>query len=211
MPRSPAFQLPDFLPATLAATLRVVPLNKGEVLFRHGEAVTSLVYVLTGEMKAVRAHIDGAECVMVRSKAGEFFAESALASPAYVCDGVAVCPSRIALLPVDALRQALREDGDFALAFAMALAKQARKQCSRYERVRLKRARDRVLHYLACEGGSSGCVDLASSLAELAGELALEPETLYRTVAELEAEGRVTRDSRKLTLLPAREEIPPQP
>jgi CRP/FNR family transcriptional regulator, dissimilatory nitrate respiration regulator len=210
MPRTPAFQLPDFLPATLASALRVLSLNKGEVLFRQGEAVTSLVYVLTGEMKAVRAHLDGAECVMVRSKAGEFFAESALASPAYVCDGIAVCPSRIALMPVDALRQALREDGEFALAFAMALAKQARKQCSRYERVRLKRARDRVLHYLACEGGSTGCVDLASSLAELAGELALEPETLYRTVAELEAEGRVARDSRKLTLLPAPEEIPPQ-
>jgi CRP/FNR family transcriptional regulator, dissimilatory nitrate respiration regulator len=210
MPRTPAFQLPDFLPATLASALRVLSLNKGEILFRQGEAVTCLVYVLTGEMKAVRAHLDGAECVMVRSKAGEFFAESALASPAYVCDGIAVCPSRIALMPVDALRQALREDGEFALAFAMALAKQARKQCSRYERVRLKRARDRVLHYLACEGGSTGCVDLASSLAELAGELALEPETLYRTVAELEAEGRVARDSRKLTLLPAPEEIPPQ-
>lgn len=210
MPRSPAFQLPDFLPAALAAALRVQSLNKGEILFRQGEAVTCLVYVLTGEMKAVRAHLDGAECVMVRSKAGEFFAESALASSAYVCDGIAVCPSRIALLPIDALRQALREDGEFALAFAMALAKQARKQCSRYERVRLKRARDRVLHYLACEGGSSGCVDLASSLAELAGELALEPETLYRTVAELEAEGRVGRDKNRLTLLPGQEQIPPQ-
>lgn len=120
----------------------MVPLSKGEVLFRNGEAVTSLAYVLTGEMKAVRSHIDGAECVMVRSKPGEFFAESALASPAYVCDGIAVCSSRIALVPVEALRQALRTDGDFALAFALALAKQARKQCSRYERVRLKRARD---------------------------------------------------------------------
>ena len=86
MPRKPAYQLPDFLPASLAAALRIVALNKGEVLFRQGEPVEFLAFVLTGELKAVRAHLDGAECVMVRGKAGEFFAESALAAPTFVCD-----------------------------------------------------------------------------------------------------------------------------
>lgn len=95
MSRKPIYPLPEFLPAPLAAALRIVSLKKGETLFRLGEPVAFLAYVLTGELKAVRAHADGAECVMVRSKAGEFFAESALAAPAFVCDGVAVCASRV--------------------------------------------------------------------------------------------------------------------
>jgi hypothetical protein len=55
---------------------------------------------------------------------------------------------------------------------AIKLARQARKQCSRQERLRLKRARDRVLHFLACEGGATGVVTWVSHLSELAAELA---------------------------------------
>jgi DNA-binding MarR family transcriptional regulator len=72
---------------------------------------------------------------------------------------------------------------------AIKLARQARKQCSRQERLRLKRARDRVLHFLACEGGATGVVTWVSHLSELAAELGLERETLYRALAGLEAEG----------------------
>lgn len=201
MSKKTTWQLPEFFPPALIANIRVVALKKGQPLFRRGDPVEFLAFVLTGELKAVRAHADGTEYVMVRGEPGEFFAESALAAPSFVCDGVAVCASQVALLPAETLRRGLREDGDFALLFSLALARQARKQCSRYERVRLKRARDRVLHYLACEGGKTGCVHLAGSLADLAGELALEPETLYRTVAELEHEGRIERVQRRLKLL----------
>lgn len=208
MSRKPAWQLPEFFPPSLKARVRMTTLKKGQPLFLRGDPVDFLAYVLTGELKAVRAHADGAECVMVRGKPGEFFAESALAAANFVCDGVAVCASRVALLPAEALRQTLREDGDFALAFSLALARQARKQCSRYERVRLKRARDRVLHYLACEGGEAGCVNIAGSLADLAAEMALEPETLYRTIAKLEEEGRIERAEHRLQLRAQVAEIP---
>lgn len=208
MTRKPTWPLPGFFPAALVFSARIVTLKKNQTLFLRGHSVDFLPFVLSGELKAVRAQSDGAECIMVRGMAGEFFAESALAAPHFVCDGIALCSSKVALLPAETLRQALREDGDFALAFSLALARQARKQCSRYERLRLKRARDRVLHYLACEGGEAGCAALAGSLADLAAELALEPETLYRTIAELESEGRVERADHCLKLRPDSPQIP---
>lgn len=56
-----------------------------------------------------------------------------------------------------------------AYAFRMAIARQARKQCSWQERLRLKRARDRVLQLLACDG----VVPWSAPLSELAPELDL--------------------------------------
>lgn len=44
---------------------------------------------------------DGGECVMLRARAGEMFAESSLADSRYHCGGIAVGAARVALVPVD--------------------------------------------------------------------------------------------------------------
>lgn len=201
MPQKLINELPAYFPESLAQRGKIMRLRRGEYLFHRGEAVTWLSYILEGELKAVRAQPEGAECVMVRGVSGEFFAESSLATDRYVCDGIAVCATRLLLVPADEVRQTLCQSNDFALGFALAIARQARKQCSRYERVRLKRARDRVLHFLACESSPEGIINLSAPMVDLACELALEPETLYRTLAELETEGFLERNNRQLRVI----------
>jgi CRP-like cAMP-binding protein len=198
----PSPPLPIALPAGMLAQAKTVVLAKGEHLFRQNDAVSHVVFVLEGELKAVRHLPDGGECVMLRSRAGEMFAESSLADNQYRCDGIAADNSRVALVPVDRLRAALGGEGSLAFGMCMALARQARKQCSRQERLRLKRARDRVLHFLACEGGVEGIVQWPAHLSELAAELGLERETLYRALAALEGEGLLQRSDNQLRLLP---------
>lgn len=193
--------VPEYFPDKLINNARLVTLKRGEYLFHRGDSVDSVNYVLEGQLKAVRLQPDGVECVMIHASAGEFFAESSMAMDAYSCDGVAVCASRVLTMPVAAVSEALCSESRFSLGFAMALSRQARKQCSRYERLRIKRSRDRVMHFLTCEASPSGEIRLASPLVELAGELALEPETLYRTLSDLEAEGVITRSGRKLNIL----------
>ena len=193
--------LPEYIPAAMRERAVVRDLARGDHLFRRGEPVEWLAFVLEGELKAVRYQPDGAESVMVRGLPGEFFAEASLATGHYVCDGIAKRASRVALWPADEVQRMLGESGEFALGFAMAIARQSRKQCSRYERLRLKRARDRVMHYLNCEVPVGVDVTLSPSLVELAAELGLEPETLYRTLAELEEEGIITRSRRTLRVL----------
>ncbi len=194
MPNSP--DRPAYFPAALAQATRRISLEKGEALFREGQRVAGIYYVISGEVKALRHMAKSSEAVMARAMAGEFFAESAIAAPRYSCDGVAVKPSVLLFLPMDALDAALTDAG-FAKAFFLANAANVRRQCSRYERVRLRSARERVLHLLACESGPDGVFDWPAPLTELAVELALEPETLYRVLSELEAEGEITREKRR--------------
>ncbi len=192
---------PDFFPDDLLGQARLLTLRRDEALFKIGDPVRQVIFVLDGQLKAVRTDPEGTECVMLRAGRGEFFAESSLITMSYACDGIAMKPTRVALLAVEAIQQALSAPGPFAGAMFGLIAAQARKQCSRQERLRLKKARDRVVHYLACETAPGRPVELKVPMKEWACELGLEPETLYRTLADLQSEGRVARDKRRLRLL----------
>jgi CRP-like cAMP-binding protein len=183
-------ELPPYLPPRLRQEVTWVRLGRGEALFRNGEPVAHVYYIRTGEVLALRYMPDGSEAVMQRGRSGEYFAQSAVLVPRYTCDARATGPTEVARLPVDELHLALDNDAAFVRAYLGQLAADLRRQCSRVERLRLKRAGDRVLHYLMCEGSRlpEGVV-----LQDWARELGLEPETLYRTLAELEAKGWITR------------------
>jgi CRP-like cAMP-binding protein len=196
--------LPEFLAAALPNPVRQRTIRKGERLFAQGDAVDAIYFVCRGRVKAMRALHNGMQSVMLQATAGEFFAESALAVDAYVCDAVATEDSVLWSLPAKDVLAALSARGDFAKTFALAMAATARRQSSRYERVRLKRARDRVLHLLICEGGPEASFTLTMPLVELAEELALEPETLYRVLRELTEEGWLKRSRTHLRLVGAR-------
>jgi len=193
-------RLPPFIRPDLIERATIVDYERNQRLFSIGEPVRQLFYVLEGQVKAVRTDPFGTECVMLRGESGEFFAESSLVTDRYVCDGSAIKPSRLALFPVEDVRRALDEGGPFATALFGRIASQARKQCSRQERLRLKKARDRVVHYLACEVPPDGELTLKVPMSEWACELALEPETLYRTLADLETEGALARNRRTMRL-----------
>ena len=62
---------------------------------------------------------------------------------------------------------------------------------TRLERNNLHSARDRVRHYLA--GAEDGAVVLPGTVKDLAGELGLSHEALYRTLSEMEDEGEIAR------------------
>lgn len=182
--------LPAYLPNALREEISVLALTRGDLLFRHGDAVAHVHFVVQGEVLALRYLPDGSEAVMQRARSGEFFAQSAVLVPRYSCDARATCATEVARLPVEALNASLAADDTFARAYLGQMAADLRRQCTRVERLRLKRARDRVLHHLVCEGP---CLPGTLVLQDWARELGLEPETLYRTLADLEARGLIQR------------------
>lgn len=187
--------LPEFFPESLSGECSRVVLTRHERLFRVGTPAVHTHFVLAGEITAVRYLADGNEAVMQRAREGEFFAQSAMLVRYYSCDAVAAAPSEVVRIPVEALRAALTRGGDFALAFAGQLAGDLRRQCTRVERLRLRSARDRVLHYLACEGPLQGG---DARLKNWAAELGLAPETLSRTLADMGATGEIVREARRV-------------
>ncbi len=191
--------LPAYFPEKLIRNAKVISLKKGERLFLTKDKVMGIYYVLEGELKALRNMIEGTEVVMMRSEAGNYFGESALAIESYVCDALCTKDALVVFLPKEQLAEAMK-DPKFMTEFTLSLAKNVRRQCSRYERLRLHKARDRLLHFLSCESDPNGQIEWHSSLIELASELAIEPETLYRVLAELEREGIIIRNKRQIRL-----------
>jgi len=192
--------LPSYFPETLIKNSKLVFLKKGDRLFLTGDKVMGIYYVIEGEIKALRSMIEGTEVVMMRSEAGNYFGESAIAIENYVCDALCTKNAQVMFLPKNQLVEAM-QDLDFMTQFTLSLAKNVRRQCSRYERLRLHKAKDRLLHFLTCESDSSGQIHWHSSLIELASELAIEPETLYRVLAELERDRLIIRNKRQIQLM----------
>lgn len=193
--------LPDFLSPDIESRTSTLELAKGQTVFHAGDRVEFLYFVRAGELAAVRSMPNGAEAIMLTARAGEFFGEASLFQAVYTCEARALSASVITRFNVEHFRQAMALDAALVTGFVRMVTMSLRKQCSRAERLRLKNATDRVLHYLACEAGPSGWVELGGTLQEWAAELALEPETLYRTLAKLEKDGMLAREQRRLRLL----------
>lgn len=170
----------------------------GDFVFRLGDVPHDFYLVVEGEARARRYGADGAEIIMLRSRPGELFAEAGMVVPRYSCEGYCPGNSKLLRIPFATIKRLIEASGEFALRFAQFLTLSMRRQCARYERLRLKRAGDRVLHYLNCEltGPAGVAFELDIPLADWADDLGLEPATLYRTLADLEKRGMIAREPR---------------
>ncbi|MBM3554207.1 MAG: Crp/Fnr family transcriptional regulator [Alphaproteobacteria bacterium] len=170
-------------------------LAKGEALFRQGDPVTALFRVERGRMRLLRHTPSGAAVVLHTAREGEIFAEAALFSGVYHCDSLALEPTRVTAYAKADLLDHFAADRDALLAFAGSLARQVQRLRARIERRALKPAAERLVHFLLTENERNG-----TALKELAAELDLTPEALYRTVALLERKGRLVRKGGRLSL-----------
>ena len=189
-------QIPDWFPEGLRERCQCLILEKKSWLFRLNDPVESVYWIESGEIRAVRHLLDGSSAIMIRAKGGQFFGESSMLLKNYTCDAQITKKSAIKVFPIEAIKNEINHNGSFAFQFAMLMAAQARRQCSSQERLRLKKASDRVLHYFGCEFGGDTEINIDMSMAELAIELGLEPETLYRTLSKLEGAVNLQHRSR---------------
>lgn len=169
-------------------------------LFRCGDSTTSLYYVVSGELQALRHLPDGRQAVMMRANDGEFFAAASIMLDCYPCDAYAPVDTRVIALRMEKFLTLIQSNLELANAFARMLAFNLKRQCGRLERMRLTGAKDRVLHYIACESPDGSRLELPFTLAQWAVELGIEPESLYRTLAQLEKAGQIRRDGRLIEM-----------
>lgn len=190
-----------FLPAGLRDLARVTGMRRNELLFRRGDAAVAIFCVLDGEVRLARCSAGGVETVVHRARPGEFFGEASLAGGSYHCDAVCSVAGRVASLPVEELRARMLGDASVAVAWIQLLSRHLRAARTGLERLRLKSARQRIVHYLAIERGAAA--GPSPSLRAWASELGLAEETLYRALADLEKEGVIRRRGRSIALLDA--------
>jgi CRP-like cAMP-binding protein len=182
-------------------TLERRSLARNEVLFRQGDKVTAIYFVEAGRLRLDRRTIDGRSLVLGTTPAGEFFVEAALFSDMFHCDAVATEPSRVRVYPKAAVLDALRNDPSSALSFLKLMARQVIGLRQRLEVMKVRSARERVMLYLDLNAGPDGrTVELRGPLQDIAGELGLTREALYRTLASLERAGAIKRAGARILL-----------
>jgi len=169
-------------------------LARNEALFRQGEKVTAIYFVETGRLRLERRTFDGRTLVLGTTLSGNFFVEAALFADIFHCDAVATEPSKVCIYPKAAVLNALRADPGNAMSFLSLVAHQVIELRHRLEIMKVRSAKERVMLYLDLNAGPDGrTVDLRSQLQDIASELGLTREVLYRTLASLEQAGAIER------------------
>lgn len=191
----------DWMPAAVRAAAGERKLKAGEALFRRGGKPAGLYEVIAGRLRLVRVDRSGHEVVLHVAGPGEMLAEASLFSAQYHCDAIASTNASVRLYPRRQLLAAFEENPKAMQAFAGTLARLVMNLRTRIEQRNIRSARDRVRYFLALNVGPDGrTVALSGTLKDLAAELGLTHEALYRTLAALERSGEIRRKDRSITL-----------
>jgi CRP/FNR family transcriptional regulator, dissimilatory nitrate respiration regulator len=183
-----------------AATQR--SLKAGQTLFRSGGNTAGLYEIVKGKVRLVRVDRSGREAVFHVAAAGDTLAEASLFSPTYHCDAIASTDAVVRLYPKAVLLAELARDPKRAQAFTATLALQVMTLRTRLEQRNIHSARDRLRHYLAINAARDGrTVRISGTLKDLAGELGLTHEALYRTLAEMTADAEIERRKGTIRLI----------
>ena len=179
------------LPRPARAKSRRVELSGSAILFRRGDRPAAMYFVLSGEVRLARYSKAGGEIVLQRARRG-FLGEASLDQCAYHCDAVAAAQSRLLAIPLKALHDALAVPA-FRKAWIGHLARELRRARAQVERLSLKTARERIIHFVETEG-DNGSVELTQFKKDWAVELGLTHEALYRALARMERLGLLAID-----------------
>lgn len=194
-----------WLPPAVRAAAVDRKLESGEALFRRGEKVASLFEVIEGQVRLSRVDRSGHEVLLYAAGAGDTLAEASLFSAVYHCDAVASTVATVRAFPKAAVLAAFDKDPKAAQAFTAMLARQIMNLRTRVEQRNIRSARERVRHWLRVNAGDDGrTVAIAGTLKDVAAELGLTHEALYRTLAALDRNGEIRRGRGRITLLRAR-------
>jgi CRP-like cAMP-binding protein len=178
-------------------------LEPGEALFRQGEATAAIYVVRAGRVRLVRHLDDGSTVALHAALADETLAEAALFAEAYHCDAVAEIASEVAVIPKTELLAALEADPRACMALAEGLASQVRDLRARLELRNIRAATERILCWLRMRAtGAPPTVRIDRPWTEIAAEIGLTHEAIYRALAALQRDGRIVRGPDLIVLRP---------
>lgn len=176
-------------------------LARNEFLFRQGDKVAAIYFIETGRLRLERRTFDGRSLIVGTAPSGEFFVEAALFADIFHCDAVATEPSRVRIYPKAKVLDAFRTDSASAMAFLELVSRQVIGLRQQFELMKVRSAKDRVMLYLDLNAGPDGrTVNLRGQLQDIASELGLTREALYRTLAGLERAGAIERNDKRILL-----------
>jgi CRP/FNR family transcriptional regulator, dissimilatory nitrate respiration regulator len=195
----------DWLPKAILRAVRKRTLKAGKVLFRSGARTAGLYEIESGQVRLVRIDRRRRKVALYVATAGEILAEESLFSSSYHRDAIAITNVVVRFIPKEAVLSVLKRDPNFARATVARLASEVMTLRMRIERRNIPSARDRLRYYLETNAGDDGrTVLVGGTLWDLATELTLTHEALYRTLAKMAKRGEIKRSKKRMIILKTR-------
>lgn len=155
-------------------------LAPGEALVRAGDPVRLLFRVEEGVVSLSRPLPNGSALILQRAGPGELLAEASLFSATYQCDATAMTAARVRGIAIATLLQTAAGRPALGLAFARHLAFEVQRVRARAELLCLRTVAERLDAWLAL---GDRTLPPRGRWREVAAEIAVSPEALYREVA----------------------------
>ena len=197
---------PEDLNAIAAITL-VKSLEKGDYLFREGAPAQGFYIAQRGSINVHRVNAAGKEQIIHVFRAGESFAEAALATASgYPADARALESSQVLLVEKAGFLALLRRQPELALRMLGSMSLHLRTLIAQLEDMTLKDVETRLANWLIkrCPNPESTqpfIIELKTTKRVLAAELGTVSETFSRTLAKFRQQKLVTVKGKTLTVL----------
>jgi CRP-like cAMP-binding protein len=204
----------DLPPPDLEAIAEVAvvkSLEKDDYLFHEGDPAVGFYIVQRGAVNVHRVSATGKEQVIHIFRAGDSFAEVALASDqGYPADARALEPTQVLLLRKDGMLDLLKRRPELALRMLGSMSAHLRVLVAQLEDLTLKDVETRLANWLVkrCPNPHSETpvrIELKTTKRVLAAELGTVSETFSRTLAKFREQKLVAVKGKTVTVLsPAR-------
>jgi len=196
---------PNDLNAIADITL-VRSLDKGDYLFREGASAEGFYIAQKGAINVHRVNAAGKEQIIHVFRAGESFAEAALAtSSGYPADARALESSQVLLVGKAGFLALLQRQPELALRMLGSMSLHLRTLIAQLEDLTLKDVETRLANWLIkrCPNPESAqpvIIELKTTKRVLAAELGTVSETFSRTLAKFRQQKLITVKGKTLTV-----------
>lgn len=191
----------------IAAITLVKLVDKGEYLFREGDPAHGFYIVQKGAINVHRVNAAGKEQIIHVFRAGESFAEVALATETgYPADARALESSQVLLVQKAGFLSLLRRQPELALRMLASMSLHLRTLVGQLEDLTLKDVETRLANWLVkrcpdANGQRPVVIELPMTKRVLAAELGTVSETFSRTLAKFREQELVAVKGKAVTVL----------
>jgi CRP/FNR family transcriptional regulator len=191
----------------IAAVTVLKSLEKGNYLFQEGDPAHGFYVVQRGAVNVHRVNAVGKEQVIHIFRAGESFAEVALATDTdYPADARAIEPTQVLLVQKEGILALLKRQPELALRMLGSMSSHLRVLVGQLEDLTLKDVETRLANWLVkrCPNPQSDQpihIELALTKRMLAAELGTVSETFSRTLAKFREQKLLTVKGKTITVL----------
>jgi CRP/FNR family transcriptional regulator, dissimilatory nitrate respiration regulator len=182
-------------------------LEKGEYLFHEGDPARGFYVVQRGAVNVHRVNATGKEQIIHIFRAGDSFAEVALASSTgYPADARVIEPTQVLLIQKDGILALVKQQPELALRMLGSMSSHLRVLVGQLEDLTLKDVETRLANWLVkrCPNPQSDKpvrIELAMTKRVLAAELGTVSETFSRTLATFRERKLLTVKGKTITVL----------